>query len=37
VLLIAGDDPYDFKGIEDVMHPTSGPTARAAASAEQRP
>jgi hypothetical protein len=25
VLLIAGDDPYEFKGIEDVMYPDVRP------------
>jgi len=28
VLLIAGDDPYEFKGIEDLMHPDVRPRRR---------
>jgi phytanoyl-CoA hydroxylase len=30
VLLIAGDDPYEFKGTEDVMHPHVRPDGEGA-------
>lgn len=36
VLLIAGDDPYEFKGIEDPMLPHVRPDGEGGCSAEQR-